>query len=202
MKIQQVRFPQILKATMISVPILLGSQNLKSQDKVLDRDVFEKSKTELTEVADSMLESPAIKVGNDTIYPAIVIDLSENKLYQYDTECFLENVYPVASGKKSTPTTPGLRIITGKEEYPYKNAPKVTKRAKNPNDYGTNLFTLAEVDTITGKVLPSDGRFLHGTFNPKSIGKYVSKGCIRLNNENIQKLTEIIDKGQYVLIKE
>lgn len=33
---------------------------------------------------------------------------------------------------------------------------------------------------------------IHGTNDPKSIGKYVSSGCIRMYNEDVEKLAQII----------
>ncbi len=39
---------------------------------------------------------------------------------------------------------------------------------------------------------------IHGTIDPDSIGKNMSSGCIRLTNENIEKLFEIIARGTTV----
>ena len=115
---------------------------------------------------------------------------------------YLDDVYPIASGKSSTPTKPALKVITGIEEYDYKSAPKSTKRYKNPKDYGTHLLNLSIVDPKTGKIIGSDGQFIHGTFKPECIGKKVSKGCIRVNNDVIDMLAENLEIGQYVLIRE
>lgn len=41
---------------------------------------------------------------------------------------------------------------------------------------------------------------IHGTSSPKSIGKRVSHGCIRLSNENITKLKALAFKGMRVEI--
>ena len=201
--INNIHIPKVVKAMAVATPLLLMSPALKAQQYGLQTDVFEKTNYTTTfDAPDSMQFSPEVKVANDIIYPALVVDLSENKLYHYNYEGYLYDVYPVASGKESTPTKPALKIITGIEEYPYKKAPKSTKRYKNPNDYGTHLLNLSEVDPITGKIIGSNGQFIHGTFKPNSIGKKASKGCIRVHNDVIDMLAEYLEKGQYVLIKE
>ncbi|WP_079479791.1 L,D-transpeptidase [Halobacillus salinus] len=48
----------------------------------------------------------------------------------------------------------------------------------------------------------TDGRIygVHGTNNPSSVGKSVSAGCIRLKNDDVNKLYELIDKGSEIVI--
>jgi hypothetical protein len=45
-----------------------------------------------------------------------------------------------------------------------------------------------------------DGYALHGTNRPETIGRSVSHGCVRLRNEDIQKLFEIVPVGTVVFI--
>ena len=45
-----------------------------------------------------------------------------------------------------------------------------------------------------------DGYALHGTNNPESIGRSVSHGCVRLRNEDIAQLYEIVQVGTPVFI--
>lgn len=204
MKILEVqKIPNIVKSMAVAAPLIFATPLLKAQRQELKVDVFEKTQTSQNfEIPDSMLETSCVKVGDSYVYPAVVIDLSEGILYHYDLEGYLYNTFPVATGKSSTPTKPGLRIVTGIENYPYKNAPRATKRRQNPNDYGPHVVCLANVDTKTGKITGSDGQFIHGTNQPNSIGKKASKGCIRLSNENVSELVQRLYKDQYVLIRE
>lgn len=203
MRILNIQLPKVVKSLVVMTPLLLATPALKAQNYGQQQDIFCKTlDAEFLEVPDSMLLSPEVQVGNDVIYPAIVVDLSEQRLYHYDYDGYLEEVYPVATGKKSTPTKPGLRIINDIEVYPYKKAAKSTKRFKNPSDYGTHLLNLSNVDTKTGKITGSDGQFIHGTFNPASIGKHASKGCVRVHNDVIDLLANSLEKGQYVLFRE
>jgi lipoprotein-anchoring transpeptidase ErfK/SrfK len=41
---------------------------------------------------------------------------------------------------------------------------------------------------------------VHGTPAPESIGTYASHGCIRMRNEEVEELFEMIDVGQHVVI--
>jgi lipoprotein-anchoring transpeptidase ErfK/SrfK len=45
-----------------------------------------------------------------------------------------------------------------------------------------------------------DGYALHGTNRPETIGRSVSHGCVRLRNEDIAKLYEIVPLGTVVFI--
>jgi hypothetical protein len=52
----------------------------------------------------------------------------------------------------------------------------------------------------TARLNLGNGYALHGTNNPSSIGRSVSHGCIRLLNEDIEKLYEIVPVGTPVYI--
>ena len=41
---------------------------------------------------------------------------------------------------------------------------------------------------------------IHGTNDPSSIGKYVSKGCIRMHNRDVEELAKTIPIGTSVTI--
>jgi lipoprotein-anchoring transpeptidase ErfK/SrfK len=45
-----------------------------------------------------------------------------------------------------------------------------------------------------------EGYALHGTDNPASIGRSVSHGCVRLRNEDISALYEMVEVGTPVYI--
>jgi lipoprotein-anchoring transpeptidase ErfK/SrfK len=45
-----------------------------------------------------------------------------------------------------------------------------------------------------------DGYALHGTDKPESIGRSVSHGCVRLRNEDIETLYQMVAVGTPVFI--
>lgn len=49
---------------------------------------------------------------------------------------------------------------------------------------------------------PWDGIGIHGTHKPQSIGQMDSEGCIRMYNEEVQELKELIAVGTKVVIRE
>ncbi len=145
--------------------------------------------------------SSQIEVAGKKQNAAIVVDLSENRLYRYDKDGKAFEVYQVASGKKSSPTSTGLRKVSHIETYPYTEAPAGTKRRKSPKAYGPKILILTTIDPKTGKDLGSNGEFIHGNNNPASIGTYASHGCMRMDNDVITQLSKEVKPGSYVLIQ-
>ena len=144
--------------------------------------------------------SPFVFVEGIKKTASIVVDLSKNVLYKFNDTGEAEAAYRVASGKKSTPTHTGLRIVSHVETYPYKNAPASSKRRNNPNDYGPKIIVLDKLDPKTGET-SYFGEFIHGNRNPSSIGKYASKGCVRMDNQVIRILSTQVKRGDLVWIK-
>lgn len=90
----------------------------------------------------------------------------------------LFRTYPVAIGKMLTPTPKGTYRIINK--------------ALNPGGpYGTRWMGLS---------IPGGGYGIHGTNNPKSIGKNVSHGCIRMYNKDVMELFKYVGVGTPVRI--
>jgi hypothetical protein len=52
----------------------------------------------------------------------------------------------------------------------------------------------------THRLVMGDGYALHGTDDPDSIGRSVSHGCVRLRNEDIDRLYDMVDVGTPVYI--
>ena len=65
--------------------------------------------------------------------------------------------------------------------------------------FGTNQRKYDDV-LGTHRLYLGDGYALHGTNNPASIGQSVSHGCIRLRNEDIAQLYEMVPIGTPVFI--
>lgn len=128
-----------------------------------------------------------------------VVDLTENVLYRYDEKGIAQNAYLVGTGKKSTPTHSGIRIVSHVERYPYRGAPRRSKRRRTPRAFGPKAIILDRLDTKTGE-RSSIGEFIHGNNNASSIGKYVSHGCVRMDNEVILQLASEVKRGDIVKI--
>ncbi len=87
-------------------------------------------------------------------------------------------VYPVATGKASTPTPKGHFRIKNK--------------ATNPGGpFGARWL---------GLTAPGGSYGIHGTNNPSSIGKNISNGCIRLFNKDVIELSSLVPINTEVVI--
>lgn len=49
---------------------------------------------------------------------------------------------------------------------------------------------------------PWDGIGIHGTHKPESIGMMDSEGCVRMYNQDVEELKQLVDIGTKVIIKE
>ncbi len=105
----------------------------------------------------------------------IIINTSEHTLSLYvDNEFY--KTYPVAVGRVNRPTPKGIF--------------KIVNKSLNPGGpYGSRWMGL------------SKKRYgIHGTNDPSSIGKDISKGCIRMYNEDVTQLYDLVPIGTVVEI--
>lgn len=108
----------------------------------------------------------------------IYIDVNERGLYlmDKDTKEVIKR-YPVAIGRKETPSPLGNWQITGK--------------ALKDGPFGGYWL---------GLNAPWDTFGIHGTSRPDSIGNMASNGCIRMDNYSIQELFNTVEVGTCVII--
>lgn len=205
MKIQALskfKFP-ILAGTILLASPAINAQNILNQEAKVDTfetTVIVPPKGTNEKIALMFAPIPQVEIAGEMKTAKIVVDLNKNILYTYNNNGVAEMAYLIASGKKSTPTDTGIRVVTNIESYPYRTASPNTKRYKNPKDYGPKAIILRKVDPKTGETSPT-GEFIHGNNNPKSIGKYASKGCMRMDNEVIKIIAKQVQKGDIVVIK-
>ena len=141
------------------------------------------------------LSSEKIRVGDQlkiskAVY-SIVIDKSENEL-QLLSDGKLLKTYPVAAGKKESPTPIGSFTIVNKLVDPtwYKTG-AVLPPGSPDNILGSRWL---------GFSLASYG--VHGTTMPETVGTSASKGCIRMHNRDVEELYAIVPVGVVVTIVE
>jgi lipoprotein-anchoring transpeptidase ErfK/SrfK len=96
-------------------------------------------------------------------------------------------MYSVAVGKKSTPSPSGSFHIASHVANPtYSHAGKVVRPGPS-NPVGTRWMSIGY-----------KGYGIHGTNQPESIGHAASHGCIRLRNQDVQELFELVHVGDEV----
>ncbi|GAA3322300.1 L,D-transpeptidase [Ectobacillus funiculus] len=126
--------------------------------------------------------------------PYIIVNKQTNKL-AYINQGKIQGVFPVATGKKTNDLTPEgeFDVVRKAKKNPYYI--KRTFLAVLPR---THLDRAGLVFNARGTDGSKYG--IHGTNAPSSIGKYISQGCIRMYNKDVEYLYDRIPMGTKVLI--
>jgi len=125
----------------------------------------------------------ALGLRPDEVFPvpeegySIEVDL-ERKILTLKQFSEIIKTYPVAVGQPATPTPVG--------EW------QIIQKTRNPGGpFGTRWMRIN---------VPWGGYGIHGTDAPESIGTAASRGCIRMNNEDVNELYDIVPLGTPVKI--
>jgi lipoprotein-anchoring transpeptidase ErfK/SrfK len=115
----------------------------------------------------------------------VVVSIPDRKLAVIDAD--VVTVFPVAVGAPATPSPTGTFTIVNRIPNPtyYKPGKVIGPGAANP--LGTRWIGLSE-----------KGYGIHGTDSPNSIGFAKSHGCIRLRNQDVERLFELVRPGDVV----
>ena len=106
---------------------------------------------------------------------SISVSLGSKRLALFRSGRLIKS-YPVGIGKMLTQTPIGDFVIVNREPNP-------------GGPYGSMWLSLSKL-----------GYGIHGTNNPASIGKSVSKGCIRMHNKDVLELARQVPNGTRVTI--
>ena len=116
----------------------------------------------------------------------IVVSLEDRKLALVE-DGQVKKVYAVAVGKPSTPSPVGTFTIERRVVNPtYRHNGKTVLPGPG-NPVGTRWMGLSK-----------HGYGIHGTNEPKSIGKAASHGCIRMARANLEEFYELVAEGDTV----
>ena len=116
----------------------------------------------------------------------IVVSLEDRKLALVE-DGQVKKVYTVAVGKQSTPSPVGTFTIQRRVKNPvYQHEGKVVQPGPG-NPVGTRWMGLSV-----------KGYGIHGTNEPKSIGKAASHGCIRMARKDLEEMYEMVHVGDTV----
>jgi LysM repeat protein len=143
--------------------------------------------------ASNHLKSDIIKLGQRLKIISkkfkIVVNVSNNTLSLY-LDDKLVKIYPVGTAKdRNTPIG----------EF------KIINKIVNPDWYapGGGVYPYGDPKNIIGTRwmgINEPGYGIHGTVDPDSIGKYVSAGCVRMHNKDVEELFKIVPEGTEVSI--
>ena len=128
---------------------------------------------------------------------SIIIDTHENKLY-YILGKDRAAMYRIASAKPGFEWN-GTNKVSNKVEWPDWRPP-VEMQARRPELPAYMAGGLKNPLGARAIYLGSTIYRIHGTNEPKSIGKAASSGCIRMLNEDVSELYQFVKVGTEVTV--
>jgi len=141
------------------------------------------------------LKSDVIRTGEKLrIWTApfnILINKSQNVLFLKSGEEVIK-IYHVSTGKDNITPVGTFKIAT-KIEKPvwFRNGGSPIPSESPENELGSRWMGF-DTDSHYG---------IHGTLHPESIGQQVTAGCVRLKNEDVEELFDIVPVGTQVVIQ-
>jgi len=138
------------------------------------------------------------KVTEETMLPTIVVHVDTNRLDLYEGFAVTHS-WDVATAKPGWTTPVGEWSMYQKRENPTWYNPALDTWGADlpavvPGGPGNPMGTRALYITAPGLIR------IHGTTSPDSIGRYASHGCIRMHNEQVEELYELVPLGTKVII--
>lgn len=138
------------------------------------------------------------KLDSESMLPTIVVHVETNRLDLYNGFEVVRS-WDVATAKPGWVTPVGEWTLYQKRENPPWYNPALDSwgaglPAVVPGGPGNPMGTRALYITAPGLIR------IHGTTSPDSIGRYASHGCIRMHNEQVEELYELVPVGAKVII--
>jgi lipoprotein-anchoring transpeptidase ErfK/SrfK len=136
--------------------------------------------------ATDAVKTPAVVTAQIAAKRVIVVSFEDRKLALVE-DGQVKRVYPVAVGKPSTPSPVGIFTIERRVMNPTYHHGDKTVAPGPGNPVGTRWMGLSKA-----------GYGIHGTNEPKSIGKAASHGCIRMAKPDLEEFYAMVQVGDTV----
>jgi len=123
---------------------------------------------------------------NSPVQRRVVVSIPDRKLALIENGRVVK-IYSTAVGAAASPTPSGTY--------------KIAQRVANPTWYGPDKVVGPGKDNPVGTRwlgLTRKGYGIHGTNNPRSIGKRASHGCVRMRNRDVEDLFARVAVGDVV----
>jgi len=131
---------------------------------------------------------PGRKIKAWTAPFSIVVDKSQNTLILKTDEEIIKT-YIVSTGANNSTPTGNFKIVNKLQNPPWYKAGAIVPPDNPENILGSRWLGF-----------DSPGYGIHGTTDPQSLGRQVTKGCIRMSNADVEELYTIIPVGTEVTI--
>ena len=134
----------------------------------------------------AILATAANEVFAESATRRLIVSIPDRKIVLMEDGQVVK-IYPIAVGKKSTPSPSGNFRIASRVVKPawYQSGKMVGAGPANP--LGTRWMGLGY-----------KGYGIHGTNVPSSVGHAASHGCIRMRNHDVEELFELVQVGDSV----
>lgn len=171
---------------------------------------------ELSEANPALSNGKQLRAGTSLVIPSryilppkkyrrgIVINLAELRLYYFPKHRPIVITYPVGLGRAGWRTPIMQAHVTHKKRYPTWYVPESVRQ-----DYYEQTGVFLPPSVPPGRnnplgdaalYLSTQGYLIHGNAAAYSIGKFISAGCIRLYNKDINALYRIVTVGTPVTV--
>ena len=207
---EQATKKNVYTASTSTTELSIGDVAGRKQTRPTLRNLLESIPPRPTEPSTEPLDAPATEPattspGGSTVEPGstdsatqtvrLLLKLSERKVYVYRGES-VEAVYPVAVGRTGWETPTGEFSVLHQVVDPGWTNPltgeEMPPGPDNPLGDRWIMFWTDDVNAIG----------FHGTPNRESVGTAASHGCIRMYNEDVRELYEIVSVGTPVIVEE
>ena len=140
---------------------------------------------------------PRQKLKINTCKFSIVVDKSQNLLFLKKKGEVIKT-YSVSTGKDNSTPTGTFHIDRNKLTNPtwYKTGAIIPPDSPD-NILGSRWMGLGGVDDGGVEI---EGYGIHGTTKPNELGKQITLGCVRMKNEDVEVLFDIVPVGAEVII--
>ena len=134
----------------------------------------------------ALLAAASAEIFAEDTTRRLIVSIPERKIVLIEDGQVLKT-YPIAVGKKSTPSPNGSFRIASRVVKPTWYQPGKAVGPGPANPLGTRWMGLG-----------FKGYGIHGTNMPNSIGHASSHGCIRMRNQDVEELFELVQVGDPV----
>ncbi len=180
----------------------------KIKHNIVSGDSLSKLAKRYKTTVDAIKKSNNIKPESNTVYAGQVLMIYPGfwtiKVIKHSYRLILFDqgrvfkVYNIATGRQNR-TPVGTFTIKTKQKNPAWTAPGKNIPFGDPdNVLGTRWMGIEENKSMSQHI----GYGIHGTNAPDSIGTSASNGCIRMRNEEVEELYDIVPYGTTVTIVE
>lgn len=179
-----------MAAVMVAMAMQAAAESAASTDAAnvpaVQATVVQANSIQATVNQATAIQSPAIPAAHPAVKRVIVVSLEDRKLALVENG-EVKKVYTVAVGKPTTPSPVGRFTIEHRVMNPTYSHNGKTVAPGPGNPVGTRWMGLSKA-----------GYGIHGTNEPKSIGKAASHGCIRMAKADLEELFPLVKAGDMV----